>query len=86
MKRLFGTLALCCLVAACVSDEERAVNIAASDDAACQDYGAKPGTSEYFQCRMMKDQNRQATRTALAAAILSRPAPTPYVLPMPGSN
>jgi hypothetical protein len=60
------------LSADCVSDEERAANIAASDDGACQSYGASPGTTEYFQCRMMKDQRRQATNAALAGAILSR--------------
>jgi hypothetical protein len=86
MKRLVCIAGLALLSAGCVSDEERAANISASDDAACQEYGASYGTKEYFECRMMKDQQRQATRTALAAAILSRPAPTPYVLPMPSSN
>ncbi|MEJ0093835.1 MAG: hypothetical protein WDN46_10440 [Methylocella sp.] len=57
-----------------------------SDDESCISYGAEPGTQEYFQCRMMKDQQRQANNTALAAAILSRPTPAPYVLPMPQSH
>ena len=42
---------------------------------------AQPGTQAYFQCRMLKEQQRQANNAALAAAILNRPQP--YVLPMP---
>ncbi len=50
---------------------------AAGDDSACPSYGAEPGTQAYFQCRMMKDQQRQANNVALAAAILSWPQPVP---------
>ena len=63
-------------------DAERA----AANDAACQSYGAKPGTQEYFQCRLTKDQQRQQAAAALAGAILSRPQPQPYVLPMPAGR
>jgi hypothetical protein len=72
MNRLIYLTTLCLLAEGCVSDEERAANIATSDDAACQNYGAAPGTSEYFQCRMTKEQSRQATRAALAGALLSK--------------
>jgi hypothetical protein len=58
---------------ACMSPQEQA----ASDGSACESYGAEPGTQAYFQCRMMKDQQRQANNAALAAAILSRPEPVP---------
>jgi hypothetical protein len=76
-------IALCGSMTGCMSAEERAQRISSADDDACQSYGAQPGTTEYFQCRMMKDQQRQATSAALASAILSRPTPQPYVLPMP---
>jgi hypothetical protein len=56
------------------------------DDAQCRSYGAQPGTQAYFQCRMAKDQQRQQATAALAGAILSRPQPQPYVLPMPGGR
>jgi hypothetical protein len=56
------------------------------DDAQCRSYGAQPGTQAYFQCRMAKDQHPQQATAALAGAILSRPQPQPYVLPMPGGR
>ena len=83
MRTTLLLFVLCGLASGCVSDEERAERISSSDDAACQSYGAQTGSQEYFQCRMMKDQQRQANNAALAAAILSRPTPTPNVLPMP---
>jgi hypothetical protein len=82
-KQTFAVAVIAAGLAGCVSDQERAASIAASDDAQCQSFGASPGTDRYFQCRMMKDQQRQANNAALAAAIISRPQPTPYVLPMP---
>ena len=36
------------------------------------------------QCMMAKDQQRKAAYSALAGAIISRPQPQPYMLPMPG--
>ncbi len=62
---------------ACATTQERASAVAASDGSACESYGAQPGTEAYFQCRMMKDQQRQANNAALAAAILNRPQPAP---------
>jgi hypothetical protein len=83
MHRLLIIVGLSLLCSGCLTTQEQANAIAASDDAACQTYGAQPGSQAYFQCRMAKDQQRQANRTALAAAILSQPQPQPYYLPMP---
>ena len=55
--------------------QERSAAVAASDESACKCYACAPGTEAYFQCRMMKDQQRQANNAALAGAILSRPQP-----------
>lgn len=54
-----------------------------SDADACISYGAVPGTQQYFQCRMAKDQQRQAIIGSLLVDGISRPQPHPYVLPMP---
>src|SRR4051794_8444368 len=40
-------------LAGCVTDQEL-------DHQACSNYGFKPGTNDYAQCRMSRDQNRQA--------------------------
>jgi outer membrane biogenesis lipoprotein LolB len=85
MLRILIISVVSALLAGCASHEERAASIANADDAACQSYGAQLGTQAYFQCRMAKDQQRQANNAALAGAILSRPQPQPYVLPMPRS-
>jgi hypothetical protein len=42
----------------CVTAEEMAARNARADDASCKSYGAAPGSSEYFTCRMSKDQTR----------------------------
>lgn len=55
-------------------------DIATGDDDSCQSYGAQPGSSAYFQCRMAKDQQRQGNNAALAAAWLNRPQPQQYML------
>ncbi len=73
-------LAVC--LAGCASEQERAQNIAASDDWECKSYGASPGTPAYMQCRMAKDQQRQQNQAALTAAYLGS-RPQPYVLPQP---
>ena len=76
-------LILAALCSGCMSAQERSERIAAADEDACISYGAQPGTQAYFQCRMAKDQQRQANNAALAGIILSRPQPQPYALPMP---
>jgi hypothetical protein len=83
MNRFLSILVATAMCSACMSAEERNARIAEADEAACISYGAQLGTQEYFQCRMAKDQQRQANAAALAGVILSRPQPQPYVLPMP---
>lgn len=83
VNRFLSIFFLVTTCSGCMSTEERNARIAAADEDACVSYGAQPGTQEYFQCRMANDQQRQANNAALAAAILSRPQPQPYVLPMP---
>ena len=46
--------------------------IAAGDDFDCQSYGATPGTDAYFNCRMIKEQQRQATNLAVAGMLMKR--------------
>jgi hypothetical protein len=70
------------IIEGCVSGEEHAAQASSADDDACENYGAQ-GSQDYVQCRTLKDQQRQANKAALASAILSRPTPQPYVLPMP---
>ena len=76
MVRSLFIAVLCAMAGGCNSDYERA---ASSDDGACRSYGAEPGTQTYYQCRMEKDQQRQANIAALSQMILSRPQPQPYV-------
>jgi hypothetical protein len=83
MRWISVILVLAGLCAGCMSAEERNANIAASDDATCQSYGAQPGSQAYFQCRMTRDQQRQANNIAIAQMWLNRPQPQPYVLPAP---
>src|SRR6476469_7831420 len=73
MKFLLVLFASLCVVGCAQTREE----LSRADDADCASYGAQPGSQAYFQCRMMKDQQREAGRAAgqaaMAAAILSRP-------------
>jgi hypothetical protein len=55
MRRLLFIGSVSALLSGCMSAQEQAAAINAGDDAACQSYGAQPGTQPYFQCRMMKD-------------------------------
>ena len=50
-------IVLALALSGCVTDAERAAQ-AASDDKDCRSYGAQPGTSEYYQCRMAKSERR----------------------------
>jgi hypothetical protein len=72
-----ATLGICMVLAGCMTD-----NSAASDNADCISYGAKPGTEAYFQCRMAKDQQRKAILGSLAGAMIVN-QPQPYYLPQP---
>jgi hypothetical protein len=56
-------LALC----GCVTSEEMEAKVAANDSNECHSYGAATGTDAYFQCRMVKVQQRiQAQEQAQA--------------------
>ena len=66
MWKIFILVIASLLLAGCASAPQ------VSDEDSCISYGASPGSQAYFQCRMAKDQQRQSTRAALAAVILSR--------------
>lgn len=55
---------LALLLTGCLNTREQ---LAKQDDADCRAYGAKPGTQEYFQCRMAKDRNNSIAEAATAA-------------------
>jgi hypothetical protein len=63
-------LAACAALAlsGCVTAEEMAAQVAAKDDNECHSYGAPTGTDAYFQCRMVKSQQRVQFNTAATAA------------------
>jgi hypothetical protein len=75
--------------------QQKAAAIAARQEAdrnRCINYGFQEGTESFAQCRMTIDQQRQAAAVAMmqssqansaaiAGAILSRPAPQPYMMP-----
>jgi outer membrane lipoprotein-sorting protein len=46
------------VLSGCVTAEEMAAQNAQADDSSCQSYGATAGSSEYYNCRMTKDQTR----------------------------
>jgi hypothetical protein len=82
--RFFGLLALSLALplAACMeytTQQEAAYRqrIAASDDAICRSYGAKPGTDIYVQCRMAQAQQRATAEQA--AYNTPPPSVDPYV-------
>jgi hypothetical protein len=88
-------LAACVALAlsGCVTAEEMAAQTASADDTECHSYGAATGTDAYFQCRMVKSQQRiDASERAQAqfnqglaeiAANHSAPRPMPNILPPP---
>jgi hypothetical protein len=45
----------------------RKAEFAAKDDQICRDYGAKPGTDVYVQCRIKQQESRDAADRAAAA-------------------
>lgn len=79
----------CLILASCQTDEvdmaQRRAALDADQDAKCQSFGAKKGSSEYIHCReTLYTQARQedAQRRQLAAAyILSRPMQQPLQTP-----
>jgi hypothetical protein len=65
--------------------------VAANDDAQCKSYGAVPGSQDYIQCRMNRDNQRAQMRAAVASQLVGQMmAPPPQTLnvnvcqPVPG--
>jgi hypothetical protein len=69
MRSLFLlVVALCTLpICGCVTGGPHSPEVAAIDDKECQSYGAKPGTSEYIQCRVTKNQQHEAAMATVLA-------------------
>jgi hypothetical protein len=78
MLRVLLALGMTLGVAGCMESRPQL-----SDSDVCVSYGAQPGSQNYFNCMLAKDQQRQANNAMLAGVILSRPQPQPYILPMP---
>jgi hypothetical protein len=75
--RIFLALIVALPLAGCMTDEERIAEFkarnAVPDDQTCRSYGARPGTDIYIQCRMQRQQTRDAGDNAVAAAAAARP-------------
>jgi hypothetical protein len=50
----------------CMTTEERAAADAAADDSYCRSIGAQRGTPVYVDCRLRRDETRQANNRAAA--------------------
>jgi hypothetical protein len=57
--------ALAFLVCVCVGVSGCAAQLAQRDDAECKSIGAHPGTPSYVDCRLRKEQMRNATANAI---------------------
>ncbi len=66
-KLMICLLGLPLALSGCVTAEE----MAAQDSDACHSYGAPTGSTAYFQCRMLKDQ-QHAEQRAVALAQFNR--------------
>lgn len=62
--KAIATVLATLLLSGCLSSREQ---LAKQDDSDCRSYGAKPGTQEYFQCRMAKDRNNAVAGAEAAA-------------------
>ena len=83
MAKALLLVVFCALASGCVSDQERTVqaqNIAEADAQACSFYGFKPGTPEFSQCRMARDQNRQLFRFGAYERLFQSIATAPAAL------
>jgi len=71
--RLLALLLLAVPLAGCQTNQERMAEFKARNDAlddqTCRGYGAKPGTDVYIQCRMQRQQSRDAADNAAGAAV-----------------
>lgn len=83
--RIILVFALALPLAGCVTDQERMAEAKArndaQDDQTCRGYGAKPGTDIYIQCRMQRQQTRDAGDNAIAAAAAGAPIITNNSVP-----
>lgn len=74
--RLLALLLLAAPLVGCQTNQERMAEFKARNDAlddqTCRGYGAKPGTDIYIQCRMQRQQSRDAADNA---AMISQPQP-----------
>ena len=75
MKHLIALTAVVILIAGCASQEQKAAQQAAAEDAQCQSYGARPGTDAYIQCRLSLSQ-QHAQETRLGSSARYRPCRT----------
>jgi hypothetical protein len=44
------------ILSACVTAEDMAANNDTANDSECRSYGVKPGSHDYYQCRMIKNE------------------------------
>jgi hypothetical protein len=69
---IFLAFVLALPLAGCLTPQERMAEVKARndvmDDQTCQSYGAKPGTDIYIQCRMNRQQNRDAADNAAVSS------------------
>ena len=61
----YAILLVALSLSGCVTSQQQA----AMDAATCQSYGVAPGTREYYECRMVKDQQHIDQRAASLAQI-----------------
>jgi hypothetical protein len=64
-SRLLLIVAVTLPMGACLTADDHAREIAASDDAACRGAGTKPGTPAYAKCLEDRSNQRQMTDMAM---------------------
>ncbi len=79
MRHLIALTAVLTLIAGCASQEQKAAQQSANEDAQCQSYGARPGTDPYIQYRVTLSQQRaqadQARKQRAIQALQNYQAP-----------
>lgn len=64
MIKIATVTILALALSGCMTTEQRA----AADDSYCRGIGAQPGTPVYVECRLRRDETREANRRAAALA------------------
>lgn len=82
MKRLFVALSLMAALGGCAVKEHMRQRDAARDDAACQSYGALPGSDAYIACRAQLGSGRKAAAGAFMGGVIQN---QPQTLPAQAS-